>query len=82
MMKMNLKTLLICAALAAAAPLVSFEQTASAAPKMPIYSFENFTTANGLPDNHVYSVLVDDERIWAGARVGGPNPGRIGRRCG
>ncbi|MGA8730451.1 MAG: two-component regulator propeller domain-containing protein [Terracidiphilus sp.] len=32
---------------------------------MPRYRFENFTTANGLPDNHVYSVLVDRDRIWA-----------------
>ena len=77
-MKSELKTLVFCAALAAAAPFVSVAQTkasatqkphtaqaASAAPKMPLFRFENFTTANGLPDNHVYSVLVDDERIWA-----------------
>ena len=30
------------------------ESTAAAAPKMPRFRFENFTTANGLPDNHVY----------------------------
>ena len=34
-------------------------------PAMPRFRFENFTTANGLPDNHVYSVLVDGNRIWA-----------------
>ena len=38
--------------------------------EMPRYRFENFTTANGLPDNHVYSVLVDGDRIWAGTDNG------------
>jgi len=37
---------------------------------VPRYRFENFTTANGLPDNHVYSVLVDGDRIWAGTDNG------------
>ena len=37
---------------------------------LPQYRFENFTTANGLPDNHVYSVLVDGDRIWAGTEDG------------
>jgi ligand-binding sensor domain-containing protein len=37
---------------------------------MPRYRFENFTTANGLPDNHVFSVLVDGDRIWAGTENG------------
>src|SRR5271166_3136330 len=41
-----------------------------ATPQMPRYRFENFTTANGLPDNHVYSVLVDGDRIWAGTENG------------
>jgi ligand-binding sensor domain-containing protein len=39
-------------------------------PKMPQFRFENFTTANGLPDNHVFSVLVDGGRIWAGTENG------------
>lgn len=39
-------------------------------PVMPRFRFENFTTANGLPDNHVYSVLVDGTRIWAGTDNG------------
>ncbi len=39
-------------------------------PNMPRYRFENFTTANGLPNNHVYSVLVDGDRIWAGTDNG------------
>ena len=37
---------------------------------MPRFRFENFTTANGLPDNHVFSVLVDGDRIWAGTENG------------
>jgi ligand-binding sensor domain-containing protein len=47
-------------------------QAATTAPPVPLprFRFENFTTANGLPDNHVYSVLVDGERIWAGTDNG------------
>jgi ligand-binding sensor domain-containing protein len=41
-----------------------------AVPAMPRFRFENFTTANGLPDNHVFSVLVDGERVWAGTENG------------
>ena len=37
---------------------------------LPRFRFENFTTANGLPDNHVFAVLVDGERIWAGTENG------------
>ena len=37
---------------------------------LPRFRFENFTIANGLPDNHVYSVLVDGDRIWAGTDNG------------
>ena len=39
-------------------------------PAMPRFQFENFTTANGLPDNHVFSVLVDGDRVWAGTENG------------
>jgi ligand-binding sensor domain-containing protein len=39
-------------------------------PAMPRFRFENFTTANGLPDNHVFSVLVDGDRVWAGTEDG------------
>jgi len=45
-------------------------QSAAAAPHMPRYRFENFTTANGLPDNHVFAVLVDGDRVWAGTDNG------------
>ena len=37
---------------------------------MPRFRWENFTTANGLPNDHVYSVLVDGSRIWAGTDNG------------
>ncbi len=43
-------------------------QTAN--PHVPRFRFENFTTADGLPDNHVYAVLVDGDRIWAGTDNG------------
>jgi ligand-binding sensor domain-containing protein len=42
----------------------------SAAQDMPMFRWENFTTVNGLPNNHVYSVLVDGNRIWAGTDDG------------
>ena len=35
-----------------------------------MFRWENFTTASGLPDNHVYCVLVDGQRIWAGTDNG------------
>jgi ligand-binding sensor domain-containing protein len=37
---------------------------------LPRFRWENFTTAQGLPDNRVYSVLVDGDRIWAGTDNG------------
>jgi ligand-binding sensor domain-containing protein len=42
----------------------------AAVPQMPHFRFENFTTAEGLPDNHVFAVLVDGNRIWAGTNDG------------
>ena len=42
----------------------------AATPNMPRFRWENFTTANGLPDNHVFSVLVDGSRIWAATENG------------
>ena len=42
----------------------------AATPDMPKFRWENFTTANGLPDNHVFCVLVDGKRIWAGTEDG------------
>lgn len=42
----------------------------ASAQDLPLFRWENFTTANGLPDNHVYCVLVDGKRIWAGTDNG------------
>src|SRR5579871_872762 len=44
--------------------------TSAAAQALPQFRWENFTTANGLPDNHVFCVLVDGKRIWAGTDDG------------
>jgi ligand-binding sensor domain-containing protein len=37
---------------------------------MPRFRWENFTTADGLPNNRVYSVAVDGDRVWAGTDNG------------
>ena len=42
----------------------------ASAQSLPRFRFENFTTANGLPDDHVFAVLVDGDRIWAGTENG------------
>ena len=47
-----------------------FAASALPAQEMPLFRWENFTTANGLPDNHVFCVLVDGTRIWAGTENG------------
>ena len=39
-------------------------------PAMPRFRFENFTVSNGLPDDHVFNVLVDGDRIWAATENG------------
>lgn len=44
--------------------------TTAATPNMPRFEWQNFTTANGLPDDHVFCVLVDGDRIWAGTENG------------
>ena len=56
-------------------PTANFAKTSApksvgAIPNVPRFRFENFTTANGLPNNHVFSVLVDADRIWAGTENG------------
>ncbi|SPE31640.1 Periplasmic ligand-binding sensor domain-like protein [Candidatus Sulfotelmatomonas gaucii] len=54
-----------------AAQRLRSEQPRSAASQgLPHFRFENFTTANGLPDDRVYAVLVDGDRIWAGTNNG------------
>jgi ligand-binding sensor domain-containing protein len=42
----------------------------AAPPNIPMFRWENFTTTNGLPNNHVYCVLVDGMRVWAGTDNG------------
>ncbi len=39
-------------------------------PQLPRFRFENFTTAEGLPENHVYGVLVVGDRVWGGTNNG------------
>lgn len=43
---------------------------AAATPDMPQFRWENFTIANGLPNDHVFCVLVDGDRTWAGTEDG------------
>ena len=38
--------------------------------RMPRFRWENFTTENGLPDNHVFQVKVDGDRVWAATENG------------
>ena len=71
---------LLAAAVAAAATPRGTAQTparqphaaaaATAVPRMPHFKFVNYTTEDGLPNNHVYCVLVDGDRIWAGTDNG------------
>jgi hypothetical protein len=57
-------------AIARQARAVHAAVAAQGVPAMPRFRFENFTTANGLPDDHVFSVLVDGNRVWAGTNNG------------
>jgi ligand-binding sensor domain-containing protein len=52
----------IIAALLAASGLVAED--------LPRFRWQNFTTSQGLPDNRVYSVCVDGDRVWAGTDNG------------
>lgn len=56
--------LVLVTALAAAAA----DKTAP--PDMPRYKWENFTVADGLPNNRVYAVAVDADRVWVGTDNG------------
>ena len=57
-----MKTLAIVFALASTA--------LAAVPDMPRFRWENFTTENGLPDDHVFNVCVDGNRVWAATENG------------
>jgi ligand-binding sensor domain-containing protein len=49
---------------------VSAAVASSPTPDMPRFRWENFTTANGLPDDRVLTVCVDGDRVWAGTENG------------
>jgi ligand-binding sensor domain-containing protein len=42
----------------------------AATPDMPRFEWQNFTSGQGLPDDHVFCVLVDGHRVWAGTENG------------
>jgi len=45
--------------------------TPTRAQESPIYTrWENFTTANGMPDDKVFQAAVDGDRVWAGTENG------------
>jgi len=50
--------------------LVLVSTALAAGPDMPRFRWENFTTANGLPDDHVFNVRVDGDRVWAATENG------------
>ena len=54
----------------ATAGFVLFAVTASAQTPALYSKWENFTTANGMPDAKVLSVAVDGDRVWAGTENG------------
>jgi ligand-binding sensor domain-containing protein len=43
---------------------------AAGLPDVPHFRWENYTTENGLPDNHVFQVAVDGDRVWAATENG------------
>lgn len=42
----------------------------AASPPAPMFEWDNFTTKQGLPNDHVYCVLVDGPRVWIGTEGG------------
>jgi ligand-binding sensor domain-containing protein len=52
------------------AALFAVASAAAAPPDMPRFRWEHFTTANGLPDDHVFNVCVDGDRVWAATENG------------
>jgi ligand-binding sensor domain-containing protein len=42
----------------------------AATPEMPRFRWENFTHSDGLPDDHVFNVCVDGDRVWAATENG------------
>jgi len=52
------------------AALFCFSQVLLAQTPALYTQWENFTTANGMPDAKVFSVAVDGDRVWAGTEDG------------
>jgi ligand-binding sensor domain-containing protein len=50
--------------------LVLLATAALGAEELPRFRWQNFTTADGLPHDRVYSVAVDGDRVWAGTDNG------------
>ena len=59
-----------CKGLIAFVLLVSASAIYAAENPSLITRWENFTTANGMPDDKVFCVAVDGDRIWAGTEDG------------
>lgn len=51
-------------------PVLILALSALSAQQMPRFRWENFTMAEGLPNDRVYAVAVDGDRIWAGTDNG------------
>src|SRR5262245_58955689 len=53
------------------AGLVPLLSTLARAQESPIYTrWENFTVANGMPDDKVFQAAVDGDRVWVGTENG------------
>src|ERR1035438_6578135 len=63
-MKQTFTLVVVAACFSAVTPALG------ATPEMPRFRWENFTTANGLPDDHVFNVCVDGDRVWAATENG------------
>ena len=50
--------------------LLALLSISAAAADLPRFRWQNYTVENGLPDNRVYCVAVDGERVWAGTDNG------------
>jgi ligand-binding sensor domain-containing protein len=59
-----------CALVWVAACFSAVPPALGATPEMPRFRWENFTKADGLPDDHVFNVCVDGDRVWAATENG------------
>ena len=67
----SLRGLVRLALIRAAIALVFSCASIATAQQLPLFTqWENFTTANGLPDSKVLCVTVDGQRVWAGTENG------------